>query len=99
MDDAQDHCRGESRERGGLLFLLTVWDDAGEEGELYGGEVVAAPAGLAVAREPEGVVAGLAARPHAAAHVAAHAACVCHTNTTQSMGSDGLLETRTAGRA
>jgi hypothetical protein len=45
--------------------------------------VVAAPAGVAVAREPEGVVAGLAARPHAAAHVAAHAAvCVCHTSTS-----------------
>ena len=45
--------------------------------------MVAAPAGVAVAREPEGVVAGLAARPHAAAHVAAHAAaCVCHTNTS-----------------
>lgn len=41
--------------------------------------MVAAPPGLAVAREPEGVVAGLAARPHAAAHVPAHAA-VCQIN-------------------
>lgn len=67
-----------------MRLVLTVWDDAGEEGEVERGEVVAAPAGLALAREPEGVVAGLGARPHAAAHVAAHAAAaVCHTNTEQ----------------
>lgn len=69
----QNHCRtfGERHAWRRGFLVLTVGDDAGEEGELQAGEVVAAPPGLALAREAEGVVAGLAARPHAAAHVPA----------------------------
>ena len=51
--------------------VLTVGDDAGEVGELHAAEVEAAPAGAALAREPEGVVAGLGARAHAALRPAA----------------------------
>jgi hypothetical protein len=54
------------------LGVTYSWVHAGEEGEL---QMVPAPPRVAPAGEPEGVVAGLAAAPHAALHLAALTVC------------------------
>lgn len=70
--------RGKGKEKkncGGRGTPLTVWDDTGEELELQVAEVVPAPPGLALAREPEHVVTGRVAGSHAAVHLAALTLC------------------------
>jgi hypothetical protein len=62
--------------------LLTVRYDAGEERELHVAEMVAAPPGVALAREAECVVAGLVAASHAALHLAALTLCIYASHTS-----------------
>ena len=67
IDDAQNH----------WSLVLTVWDDAGEEGELYGGEVIAAPAGLALARWTR------CTSPSRSSRCRTRRLCLPHTNTNR----------------